>query len=238
MTGFIWDNPAYYKKCSKKQYEIWVCQPPVGTVLINKLEQADAVQYAGGRTFFTADSIKSNPKVAADVQQLLQAGKAYLVKDDQTFVLCGTQGEMWCISAQKLAQKYVWASDGSQINAATFAKRQTQGTKVLPWTRVRTVPDNSTAFACFVPANMQGQIQTSWAILNINGAGVGHGKGDFVIAADVGGQPDLNSRYVVNGLVFGDTYDNRGWADCLAPSGGTTAEFKLPNLFGNSSVRR
>lgn len=179
----LWDNPQNYKPCKKKQYEIWVCKPPKNTVVINKLEQADAVQYAGGHTFFTSRQIKADPKIAAGVQQLLQAGKAYLVKDDQTFVLCGTQGEMWCISAQKLAQKYVWASDDSRIDTTSFKQRAYVTASVpsgerwlLHWTKVRTVPDNSTAFACFVPANMQGQIATSWAMLNINGSGVNHGK--------------------------------------------------------------
>lgn len=238
MENF-WDNPQNYKLCKKKQYEIWVCKPPQGTVVINTLEQADAVKFAGGRTFFTAREISSNPKIAAGVQQLLQAGKAYLVKDDQTFVLCGTQGEMWCINAQKLAQKYIWASDGSTINGQTFKERanmQSNSVKgtvtLLDWTKVRTVPDNSTAFACFVPANVQGQIQTSWAILNINGAGVPHGKGDFIIACNAGGQPNLNDRYVVNGAVFGDTYDNRGWTECLAPSMTGHTNIQLPNLMG------
>lgn len=218
----IWDNPQNYKPCKKKQYEIWVCKPPQGTVIINKLEQADSVIAAGGRTYFTAREISTNPKIAAGVQQLLQAGKAYLVKDDQTFVLCGTESEMWCISGAKLAKKYVWASDGSPINDKTLKERAyirsnpIKGTTtLLDWTKVRTVPDNSTAFACFVPFEMKGQIQTSWAILNINGAHAFHGKGDFVIAANVNGQPDLSSRYVVNGNVFRDTYDNRGWRDCL-----------------------
>ena len=173
----------------------------------------------------------------------MQAGKAYLVKDDQTFVLCGTQGEMWCISAQKLAQKYVWASDDSRIDTTSFKQRAYVTSSVpsgerwlLHWTKVRTVPDNSTAFACFVPANMQGQIATSWAMLNINGSGVNHGKGDFVIAGNAGGQPNLNSRYVVNGTVFGDTYDNRGWTDCLSPYKTAQSAVELPNLFKGSEL--
>lgn len=69
----LWDNPQNYKPCKKKQYEIWVCKPPKNTVVINKLEQADAVQYAGGHTFFTSRQKKADPKIAAGVQQLLQA---------------------------------------------------------------------------------------------------------------------------------------------------------------------
>lgn len=212
----IWDNPANYKPCKKKQYEIWVCKPPQGTVIINKLEQADAVRFVGGRTFFTAS------ERSTDLWQLFKTGRAYLVSDNQTFVLCGTQGEMWCISGAELARKYVWASDGSPIDYGTLTR--------LDWTKVRTVPDNSTAFACFVPEDTRGQIQTSWAMLNINGAGVPHGKGDFVIAANANGQPNLNSRYVVNGAVFSDTYDNQDWTDCLAPNEMAQTNIELPKL--------
>lgn len=226
-----WDNPQNYKPCKKKQYEIWVCKPQIGTIIINSLEQADAVRLTGGYTYYSPVDLHCDMRAREIAQQLLQAGKAYHVKDDQTFVLCGTRGEMWCISAQKLSQKYVWASDGSLINSQTYKERENTKQGTLDWTKVRTVPDNSTAFACYVPANMQGQIQTSWAILNINGAGVPHGKGDFIIAGNAGGQPNLNDRYVVNGLVFGDTYDNRGWTDCLAPAEATKPNFKLEPLY-------
>lgn len=57
----LWNNPQNYKPCKKKQYEIWVCKPPKNTVVINKLEQADAVQYAGGHTFFTSRQVKADP---------------------------------------------------------------------------------------------------------------------------------------------------------------------------------
>lgn len=239
----LWDNPQNYKPCKKKQYELWVCKPPKGTVVINKLEHTDAYQFAGGHSFFTSRQVKADPKIAAGVQQLLQIGKAYLVKDDQTFALCGTQGELWCISAQALAQKYVWASDDGRINKASFEQRAHYKSYNLPnaqtrvehwdlqWTKVRTVPDNSPAFACFVPANMLGQIPTSLAILNINYPGVNHGKGDFVIAGSIGGQPNLNDRHVVNGVVFGATYDNRGWSDYITPYKTVQSFDELPNLF-------
>ena len=200
----IWDNPANYKKCVKKQYEIWVCQPPQGTVVINKLEQADSVSACRGRTVFAPFEIEHNPQIKALCEQLVKDGKAYIVNNPQTFVLSGTRGELWCIKGDKLAKKYVWASDNTPINAQTLKSRLGDA-KYLGWQKVRTIPDNSAAYACFVPAKIQGQIQTSWAILNINGRGVPHGKGDFVISQPgADGKPSAD-RYVVNGAVFADT---------------------------------
>ena len=230
----IWDNPANYKRCVKKQYEIWVCQPPQGTVVINKLEQADSVAMCRGKTVFTPYEIERNPQIKALCEKLVGSGKAYIVNNPQNFVLSGTRGELWCIKGDKLAKKYVWASDNTPINAQTL-KSRLGDVKYLGWQKVRTVPDNSVAFACFVPAKIQGQIQTSWAVLNINGRGVSHGKGDFVISQPgADGKPSA-SRYVVNGAVFADTYDNRGWQDCLIKQSSAIAE-KPSELFNSRVV--
>ena len=58
----------------------------------------------------------------------------------------------------------------------------------------------------------------------------------FVIVGNAGGQPNLNSRYVVNGAVFGNTYDNRGWTDCLSPYKTAQSAVELPNLFKGSEL--
>ena len=239
----LWDNPQNYKPCKKKQYEIWVCKPPKNVAIINKLEHTDAFQFAGGNSFFTQKQMRENPKIAEGVKVLVQGGLAQVVQDDQTFVMCGTQGELWCISAQELSQKYVWASDDSRIDTASFQQRARCKAYTFPntqkrvehwylqWTKVRTVPDNSNAFACFVPANILGKLATPSNIFHINFSGVDHGKGDFIVAGNVGGQPNLNDRHVVNGIVFGDTYDNRGWTGCLSPYKTVQESVELPNLF-------
>ena len=36
-----------YKSCRKKIYEIYVCKPPIGTCVVNKLEQAQVVKQLG-----------------------------------------------------------------------------------------------------------------------------------------------------------------------------------------------
>ena len=37
--------------------------------------------------------------------------------------------------------------------------------------------------------------------------GIPHGEGDFIVSANKGGQPNPDDRWVVNGLVFINTYE-------------------------------
>ena len=213
-------DPSNYKHCMKKQYDIYVCKPSLNTVVINKLEQADVVRQLGGKEFFTADAVanmqQSNPQLFDFLQNIISQGKAYVVNYNTPFVLAGTLGELWCIDVVKLTQKYTFVSNGQPMPINNQSFNQRSNGDVLDWQVVRTRPDNSKAWACFIPRNQQGQVQTSWgAVLNINGVGVQHGKGDFVIAQDAGGKPNLDDIYVVNGNIFATTYNNQGWTDCL-----------------------
>ena len=220
------DNPSSYKNCAKKQYEIYVCMPPKNTIVINKLEQADVVKQLGNKTYFTRDDIdkiqKTNPPLLSLLQSLVSQGRAYAVTDATPFVLCGTVGEMWTIKPDKLASTYMFLQNGQplQINQQTLNQRMKND--VLDWTVVRTSPQATAGqnMACFVPSSQKGQIQTSWgSVLNLNGAGVSHGKGDFVVCEKLpNGQPNLSNRWVVNGEIFATTYNNQGWVQCLGTS--------------------
>lgn len=128
-----WENPNNYKKCVKKQYEIWVCKPFDDTIVVNKLEQASVLRHINGETAFTAyeehlTRVYHTPRhdFLATLTDFVEAGLAYQVqsdKNDPTFVLSGTRGELWCIKLSKLAKKYVWASDGAPITPATLKAR-------------------------------------------------------------------------------------------------------------------
>ena len=221
MNQVDYTNPVNYKPCVKKQYEIHVCKPPMNTIVINKLEQADVVKQLGGKTYFTIEECnriaKQNPQKLNTLKMLVSQGRAYLVNQNTPFVLAGTLGEMWTIDAMKLSQRYVFLGGGGStvpISPQTLSERGKNG--ILNWTVVRTIPNNSKSWACFVPSHQKGQVQTSWgAVLNINGVGVSHGKGDFVIASDANGKPDLSNAYVVNGNIFATTYNNKGWTDYI-----------------------
>lgn len=220
------DNPSSYKNCSKKQYEIYVCMPPKNTIVINKLEQADVVKALGGKTYFTVDEIekmqKSNPPMLAQLQQLVAQGRAYAVTDATPFVLCGTVGEMWTIKADKLASTYNFLQGGQPLAINQQTLNQRLHGKYLDWTLIRTSPQATAGqnMACFVPSSQKGQIPNSWgSVLNYNGVGIKHGKGDFIVCTKLpNGQPNLADRWVVNGEIFATTYNNQGWVDCLNQS--------------------
>lgn len=227
MKNVDFNNPANYKNCSKKLYEIHVCMPPKDTVVINSLEQADVVKMLNGKTYFTLDELEHMQKNGDGrfniISQAVNSGRAYLVSDKTPFVLCGTSGELWTISPDKLAQTYTFLQNNQpySINQQSLSQRVRKD-GLLDWTTVRVSQQaiQGQNMACFVPSSQKGQIQTSWgAVLNINGVGVSHGKGDFVVCAKLpNGKPNLADRWVVNGEIFAATYNNQGWTDCLSSS--------------------
>lgn len=241
------NNPNSYKKCSKKSYEVYVCMPPKGTVIINKLEQADVVKALNGKTYFTVEDLNKMQKNGDArfniISQVVNSGRAYLVSDKTPFVLCGTVGEMWTISADKLASTYTFLQGGQpvSINQQTLNQRLLKD-GLLNWTLIR-ISSQATMgqnMACFVPTAQKCQIQTSWgAVLNVNGAGVKHGKGDFIVCSMTPDRkPNLADRWVVNGEIFATTYNNQGWTDCIAASSTikniTIAD--LPNLLNRPII--
>ena len=228
-----------YKNCSKKFYEIHVCMPPKNTVVVNKLEQAATVSQLGGKTYFTAEQIedmqKTNPQMLALIQQLVAQGKAYAVTEQTPFVLCGTLGELWLISADKLANTYTFLQNNQPLPLNQQSLNQSMTGNYLDWTSVRTSHRAIAGqnMACFVPVAQKGQIQTSWgAVLQINGPGVSHGKGDFIVCQKMpNGQPNLADRWVVNGDIFAATYNNQGWTDCISSASTNTITIDmLPKL--------
>lgn len=246
MAIVDYNNPASYKNCSKKSYEIYVCKPPKDTVVINKLEQADAVKLLNGKTYFTVEELERMQKNGDGrfnlISQVLSAGKAYLVSDKTPFVLCGTIGEMWTVSADKLAKTYTFLQNGQplQINQQSLNQRMKNGN--LDWTLIRTSQQATSGqnMACFVPRAQKGQVQTPWgAVQELNGTGTDHGKGDFVVCSKLpNGKPNLVDRLVVNGNVFATTYNNQGWQDCLNANGIKNITIdSLPRLIPLSVVK-
>lgn len=238
-----------YKPCRKKVYEIFVCKPPLGTCVINKLEQADVVRQCNGKTFFTAEEMQKMSISNPQMYNFLKAN-AYIIDTNKRYVLSGILGEMWSIDEAKLCARYQLV-DGTNLTPQSILHRSYYCTKsenngiisyiatnqtleahlkedkssmqedcissVMTWHKVRTKPDASMGFAMFIPKKEKIQVKTSWgSVLTANLNGVEHGKGDFLICGSLpNGQPNLNNRWIVNGVIFGATYNNQGWQDCL-----------------------
>ncbi len=239
------DDPRNYKRCQKKKYNVWVCMPPLGTCVINKLEQAQVVKRFNGKTYFTANLMKKLAMEDEDTYTFLSKN-AYIVDEKKRFVLSGTQGEMWTIDANKLANTYVFATgnDGvrkEEINMDAIRKRCLKKTLLMNWQLLETKPIKGSNFAMQIPANEAFQLKTAWgSVLTGNDPLVEHGKGDFIMCpANMDGTPNLGDRWIVNGLIFGDTYDNRGWSDKVVSNKDENYFLEKPKVqfFNNNDVK-
>ena len=244
------NNPATYKPARKKQYDIHMGLPALEAVFCNKFEQpqvATRLPFQPDRCLLTGRDVYHLQKYArkrpdasgeyARLKQWASQGLLYTAssKTKDRVILAGTQGELWTIKLNKLAQTYdIVNSDNSvsPITPQSLSAKMVNGE--MDWTRIRTKKDSGVVMACFVPVGYQMQITTSWgAVLTVNANGVPHGKGDFIMAScNPDGTPNMNDRWVVNGLIFRDTYDNRGWSNYLEAQAADAAQqqVRLPNL--------
>ena len=181
MTNINFNDPSVYKRTRKKKYFIIACMPLCGTPVFNKLEQAN-----------------------------------YVTTSEKQFVLTGTVGEHWVIDVNKLAKTYTFAN-GMPITKDALARmvigQNVDGVPqpVIKPFKVITM-EGPINWAVRVPTNLVFQITTAWGdVLKVNAPGIPHGKGDYLVCADMGGMPNLNDRWVVNGAVFPSTYDMRSF---------------------------
>lgn len=241
------DDKSKYKRCQKKKYKVWVCMPPIGTCVINKLEQPEVVQQLKGKTYFTVLEMKNIRENNSSLYDYLST-HAYIVDEKKRYVLSGTQGELWVIDPYKLQKTYIFAT-GEEISISSLQKRMNSN-KCIDWQLLETKVENNYNYACFVPKKQKLTIQTAWGSTLVGNAPcLKHGKGDFVVCSDGGnGQPNLNDRWIVNGLIFRDTYDNRGWTDKLEMTdslGSVSSNLEKPSYslvditgYKNSTVNR
>lgn len=241
MSANVWDISSNYKKTHKVSYEVATCMPPRGTIVINSLEQADVVKSLKGMTYFPISKMLEGARVKITqmgtgrnstyeaIWQLARQGRAYVVSSTTPVVIAGTIGEMWTTDLNKLMRTYTFLQSGHPVQITPQLIKQRSNGETLPWTVIKTAADKTENYACFVPVKSKGQLQTAWgAVLNINGAGVSHGKGDFVVMATQNGKPNPSDRWVVNGLIFASTYATNNFGDCIAAGG--TRKIRIADL--------
>lgn len=119
---------------------------------------------------------------------------------EKCIVLTGTVGEQWVITAEKLQKTYLL--NGKPIVgdvAEIFAAEQIVTTKA----------GAELYYVEFLPVEQKMFVKTSWGeVLQANRDGVPHGDGDYIVySSNKDGSPNLNDRWVVNGLVFAKTYE-------------------------------
>lgn len=242
--------PQQYKPCRPKQYSAWVCKPPVGTAILSKVLRMQLGQSnLAKRQFITASELRGLRDTNRELFSFIQQN-AQLVCESAQFVLCDTRGELSVIDNGSLANNFIF-STGEPISSRTLFSRcqpvnaqglvyncrVDSGTNILNtamrWARVDSIANQrGITFACFVPKSCIFQLQVGNSMVVVNEQGVDHGKGDFILCSSTpDGKPNLNNRWVVNGLVFRDTYNNQGWTDKLFISTASIEVAKPQELF-------
>jgi hypothetical protein len=124
----------------------------------------------------------------------------YVTSSEKCIVLTGTAGEQWVITAEKLQKTYMLNGEPIVGNVAEiFATEQVVETKA----------GAEVYFAEFLPVEQKMSVKTSWGeVLQANRDGVPHGDGDYIVCSSKeDGAPNHDDRWVVNGLVFANTYE-------------------------------
>lgn len=111
----------------------------------------------------------------------------YVTDENRCFVVTGTAGEQWPVNGDKLKNKYGIDPDTVEEGEQTVA--HVNGGSDGIWA---------------VPVTGNHKIETSWGdVLETNAEGVEHGDGDYIVS----NTPDFSDAWVVNGAVFGNTYE-------------------------------
>lgn len=121
--------------------------------------------------------------------------------DDTTVILKGTAGEMWATDLSKVITTYT-KPDGSELSKADFAEKDA-------FIDIVSIPTPDSNFAMFVPQGIAVTVETAWGdVLHANLPTAPHGDGDYLVCrAGDNHEPDLSDVWIVNGVIFPNTYD-------------------------------
>ena len=185
-----------WRKCQRKNYDVYATIMPAGVMFANRLEQPEVYKQlinCYGTPVITPDKKPSS----------IDPKSLYTVQEGQV-VLCGTRGELWTVKAEKFLKSYTTQYTDNK----TLEKKLKQGWVVAS----RAGEDKPQAVGICIPAKYLVQVQLSWATLYMNDPrSGGHGVGDILVCAcDAQGNPMLNSSdnfSPTNNEVFSCTYD-------------------------------
>lgn len=139
----------------------------------------------------------------------------------QQFVISRTSGERWILTGKDLKSCYKF-QDGEEITSESLtSKLRTDGT--IDWQKMTGLnKPNEKLWAIQIPLELVNQPMLNTELefgaiglgglvrdklIYINRQGQTHGEGDFLVAPDVNGCPDITKLRLVNGELFTTLYD-------------------------------
>lgn len=134
------------------------------------------------------------PAIGTEVYNYLEDCH-YTTSEKEPYVLIGTADEEWTIDEVKLLKTYT-AVDGTELDLSSVGEK--------PVT-IKTREAGAIQYFCKqVPIDEKVQVATSWGeVLTANRDGIEHGDGDYIVSMD----QDFKDSWVVNGVIFGRTYN-------------------------------
>lgn len=140
--------------------------------------------------------------------------RVYITDRQQAWVISDTEGDQHVVSFGKLQDMYT-LGDGKPITREALEHKEVNS--IITWFQIKAkASQTADLFAVFIPAQYSFEVTTSWGeVYKGNRSGIAHGLGDFVMCSSMNGKPFIKEAWVVNGLAFGNMYNNQGWTDCL-----------------------
>ena len=109
--------------------------------------------------------------------------------------IIGTVGEEWLVNTYELIRTYAFAN-GTPITCDN-----------IPNGVFKITPKDTTETIFAEQVKDEQKVITIWGrILTANGSGISHGDGDFIVYGNLHEKPNHHDRWVVNGRVFVNTY--------------------------------
>lgn len=189
------NNEKLYLPVRRKQHTVYACMPSKAKLLINHLVTPEL---ARGYTNKVYDFDKAPMGLLTE----LENGNVSLTSTYYPIVLCNTRGVMRPASIEEV----LW---GYECETGELTLQRLQ----KGWVTLKAnVYGKKPIKACFVPRNQTGVLTVGDKKMVYNNPLIAHGTGDFIVCeSDATGKYDWGNRYVVNGLVFKDTFNNTGW---------------------------
>ena len=157
---------------------------------------------------FTYDPVKMKPhkvKVRKPEEGTICTNELeasfYRTTKHKPYILTGAFGAEWVTDFDKLTKTYEH-EDGSKITKESLQNLGEDAITII------SKEDSPIVFAALLREDkVNVPVTTVWDdILYANRDGIEHDDGDYIICNNKCGEPDFNDMWVVNGVVFSDTY--------------------------------
>jgi hypothetical protein len=138
-------------------------------------------------------------------------GEKFIVNEENPVVVSGVAGEMYATPLKNILREYS-LPDGASVYDY-LKQRFKSKTLFFDWMKVKYTPAafSPRFYALFIPETERFRLTTANGIFDVNHPDFEHGGGDFIVCNELGvAEPNLQNRWVVNGIIFRRIFSMRG----------------------------